>query len=278
MASRDWMALQDFTGKTALVTGAASGIGQACASLLAARGARVVLVDIDFSAATGVAARLGPEHLPLRADLSCDEDVEWAAEAALAVTKRIDILVNNAGITDGARPTLQQTRETWDRVMAVNLAGPYRMMRALAPAMIGQGGGVVVNISSIAGLVGVPLRTAYSVSKAGIAMLTRVLACEWASHGIRINAVAPGYVRTALVESLIAEGRIDPAEIERRTPMGRFAQEAEIAKAIAFLASDDASYITGVTLPVDGGYTAFGGAFDAAGEHSPYAGHEVERA
>lgn len=136
--------------------------------------------------------------------------------------------------------------------------------------MARQESGAIVNLASVAGTIGVPMRTAYSFAKAGIATMTRVLACEWACHGIRVNAVAPGYVMTRLVEGLIAEGRIDAGQIERRTPMGRFATPEEIARVIAFLASDDASYVTGAVIPVDGGYQAFGGSVDAAGPHSPF--------
>lgn len=259
-----------FSGRVVMITGAANGIGLATASLFAERGARVVLVDLDSKAVEISAARLGPEHLPLRADLSNPDEVGGAVKRALEAAGRIDILVNNAGITDGARPTLEQPLENWEKTLGLNLTGSYVAIRAVVPAMVRQGGGAIINLSSIAGLLGVPIRTAYSVSKAGIVMMTRVLACEWARHNIRVNAVAPGYVRTALVDGLIAAGRIDADEVARRTPAGRFAAPDEIARVIAFLASDEASFVTGITIPVDGGYSAFGGAYDASGPASPF--------
>lgn len=265
------MNARDFSGRVVIVTGAANGIGLATASLFAQRGARVVLVDLDGEAAAASAARLGPGHLPIRADLSHPEDVGSAVRQALDAAGRIDVLVNNAGMTDGARPTLEQSFENWEKTLGLNLTGSYVAIRAVVPAMIQQGGGAIINLSSIAGLIGVPIRTAYSVSKAGVVMMTRVLACEWARHNIRVNAVAPGYVRTALVDGLIAAGRIDAEEVAHRTPAGRLASPDEIARVIAFLASSEASFVTGVTIPVDGGYSAFGGAFDASGPASPFA-------
>ena len=258
-------------GPAAIVTGAGAGIGLAIAATLAARGVRVALVDIDGDAAERAARALGPAHVGLRADVADEAQVRRMAARAAEALGEIAVLVNNAGIGDGARPTLEQSLATFERVTAVHVFGTHLVSQAVAPSMIRRGGGAIVNVSSIAGIAGVPLRTAYSAAKASVAMMTRVLACEWAGRGIRVNAVAPGYVRTALVERLIAEGKLDARAVERRTPQGRMAAPEEIARAVAFLASDEASYVNGVVLPVDGGYLAFGGPFDASGPASPLA-------
>ena len=261
----------EIRGATALITGAANGIGFATAKLMASRGVRVALNDVDLDAAQVAAALLGPGHLAVRADVASEGEVAGMVEEIVEAFGSIGILVNNAGIGDGARLTLEQTLANWERTLDVHVTGTYLVSKAVAPHMIRQHGGAIVNMSSIAGVVGVPVRTAYSVAKAGIAMMTRVLACEWAAHGIRVNAVAPGYVKTRLVEGLIDAGRLDAERIAKRTPMGRLADPEEIARVIAFLASAEASYVTGAVIPVDGGYTAFGGPFDASGDSSPCA-------
>ena len=261
----------EIRGATALITGAANGIGFATAKLMASRGVRVALNDVDLDAAQEAAASLGPGHLAVRADVASEGEVAGMVEGIVEAFGSIGILVNNAGIGDGAKLTLEQTLANWERTLDVHVTGTYLVSKAVAPHMIRQHGGAIVNMSSIAGVVGVPVRTAYSVAKAGIAMMTRVLACEWAAHGIRVNAVAPGYVKTRLVEGLIDAGRLDAERIAKRTPMGRLADPEEIARVIAFLASAEASYVTGAVIPVDGGYTAFGGPFDASGDSSPCA-------
>ncbi|MGE3709330.1 MAG: SDR family NAD(P)-dependent oxidoreductase [Hyphomicrobiaceae bacterium] len=257
-------------GPTALVTGAASGIGFATAALLAGRRVRVALNDVNRDAARKAAASIGPDHLAVQADVSCEAEVQRLVGVVLDAFGSLAILINNAGIAGGGPPTVEQTFSSWERIVDVHMTGTYLVSKVVAPHMMDLGGGAIVNLSSVAGVVGIPARTAYSAAKAGIAMMTRVLACEWAAHGIRVNAVAPGYVRTPLVNGLIDGGTIDAGRIERRTPMGRLARPEEIASVIAFLASEEASYITGAVIPVDGGYTAFGGPFDASGEFSPF--------
>jgi len=242
----------------AVVTGAADGIGWATAQRLAADFAHVVLLDLRGGAARERARELGAAHFGLDCDVASPDSVAAAVSAVLQRFGRIDVLVNNAGIPDQAGPTVKQDVAAFDRVLGVHLRGTFLLCQAAGAAMLEQGGGAIVNLASIAGLAGIPARNAYGAAKAGIAAMTRSLAVEWARGGVRVNAVAPGYVRTSLVDELVGKGALDIGAIEARTPMGRLAQPAEIAEVIAFLASTRASFITGATLPVDGGWLALG--------------------
>ena len=247
----------------AIVTGAADGIGWATAQQLAADGYRVALLDLRHEAAQTRAAELGLEHLGLGCDVTQAASVDAAVSAAAGLG-RIAVLVNNAGIADQTSATIDQTVAAFDRVLDVHLRGTFLLSQVVAKIMLqtepppGVGRGAIVNLGSIASTSGLPTRNAYSAAKAGVLGLTRAMAGEWARDGIRVNAVAPGYVRTALVAALGRQGAIDLQGIAHRTPLGRMAEPAEIALAIAFLASPRASYITGAVLPVDGGWTAFG--------------------
>jgi len=242
----------------AVVTGGADGIGWATARRLAQEHAHVVVLDLREDLARDRAAELGAGHLGLRADVTSADDVAAAVAAVTSRFGRIDVLVNNAGIGEQAAPTVQQDVERFDRVLSVHLRGTFLMSREAARVMLAQGSGAIVNLGSIAALGGIPSRNAYGAAKAGILAMTRSMACEWARRGVRVNAVAPGYVRTALVEELERKGALDTHAIAARTPMGRLAAPEEIAEAIAFLASARASFITGTTLQADGGWLALG--------------------
>ncbi len=254
----------DFTDRVVLVTGGASGLGLATARRFAEGGATIVINDLREDAARQAALELGPQHLGVGGDVSKEADVKAFVEEAIALKGQINILVNNAGVPDSFTPTVDQELSHWQRLIDIHLTGTYLVSKTVAPHMIAAGtGGAIINLNSIAGVVGLPMRTAYSAAKAGIGMLTRVLGCEWGIHRIRVNAVAPGYMLTPLLQNLLDAGKVDGERIRRRTPMGVFGEAEQIANAITFLASDKALFITGATLPVDGGYMAFGAPSDA---------------
>ena len=251
-------ASSDTSDRVAIVTGAADGIGWATAQRLARDFAHVVIADVRLDAAESRAMELGDGHAGIACDVSSEADVVALMWQVRERFGRIDVLVNNAGIGEQAVMTLEQTVDAFDRILSVHLRGTFLASREAARVFVEQQSGAIVNISSIAGLHGHPGRNAYGAAKAGISSMTEAMASEWARDGIRVNAVAPGYVMTDLVKDLVSKGALNLQSIEERTPMGRTAQPSEIAEAIAFLASDKASFITGVTLPVDGGWLAFG--------------------
>ncbi len=241
-----------------IVTGGADGIGWACAERLAQDRARVVLVDRNEPAVRQRADALGAAHLGFGADVTDEASVAALMREVLARFGRLDGLVNCAGVPDQAAATLEQDVAAFDRVLGVHLRGTFLLCREAGRAMLPRRSGAIVNLASIAGLAGIPARNAYGAAKAGIVAMTRSLACEWARSGLRVNAVAPGYVRTALVDKLVREGALDVAAIEARTPLGRLAEPAEIADVIAFLLSSHASYVTGTCVEADGGWLALG--------------------
>ncbi|MCP4142541.1 MAG: 3-oxoacyl-[acyl-carrier-protein] reductase [Chloroflexi bacterium] len=240
-------------GRTAIVTGGARGIGKAIAETLGARGAKVVVVDLIMDlaeeAANEIATNHGVETAALEADVSDQASVKAMVKAAIAKFGQIDILINNAGITrDGL--IMRMKEADWDMVLDINLKGAFNCSQALARPMMKQRYGRIINISSVSGVAGQAGQTNYSSSKAGLLGFTKALAKEVGSRGITVNAVAPGFIETVLTHEL-------PEEIKemsiKLTPMGRFGTPQDIANAVAFLAAEESSFITGVTLQVDGG-------------------------
>ncbi len=256
-------AIWDFSGRRVLVTGGASGLGLAGAQAFARAGARVAIADLNREAADAAAAALGEGHLALGGDVSDEGDVEAMVEAAERELGGIDILVNCAGIPDVFKPTVEQDYAQFRKLVEIHLGGTYLVTKTVGRGMLARGRGAVLNISSIGGVMGLSPRNAYSAAKAGISMLTRTLACEWASKGVRVNCIAPGYIVTPFFERLVAEGKLDAERIVRRTPMGRLGHASELVDAMLYLCSDNASYVAGVTLQVDGGYMSWGAASDA---------------
>ncbi|MGX9391474.1 SDR family NAD(P)-dependent oxidoreductase [Nitrobacteraceae bacterium UC4446_H13] len=247
-------------GTVSLVTGAAGGIGLAIARRLAADGARVVIADRDTARLQTAIAELSNDAVALVADISSEAGVDAMIADAVARLGQLDILVNNAGLAEPIARTVDQELADWERVIDVNLRGTYLACRAFGRHVLPRRvGGAIVNIGSVAGLGGIPSSNGYGVSKAAVAHLTRNLACEWATKGIRVNCVAPGYIEAPMAIEMFANVHVDRSRIEQRLPMQRLGQADEIAAAVSFLVSKDASYITGVTLPVDGGWCAYGG-------------------
>jgi NAD(P)-dependent dehydrogenase (short-subunit alcohol dehydrogenase family) len=242
--------------KVALVTGAGSGIGRATAVRLAAEGARVACCDLNGDAAaetTKLITAAGGDALALVVDVTDEGACVRTVEAALARFGRLTTLVNSAGVRAERRDPAPPPGE-WQRVVDVNLTGTYLASRAALSALAASGGGSITNLASIFGLVGGSLSPAYAASKGGVVNLTRAMALTWAPR-VRVNCVCPGVVETPMTAPLLA----DPSWREsglRRHPLGRFGKPEEIAAAILYLASDEAAFVTGVALPVDGGYTA----------------------
>jgi NAD(P)-dependent dehydrogenase (short-subunit alcohol dehydrogenase family) len=250
-------------GKVALITGAGSGIGAATAALFAQEGAAVALADLDPEGLESVAARItsaGCDALVMAGDVTKRADTERLVDEALKRFGRVDVLVNSAGVSARNAPPDWDWERVWDFVMAVNMKGTFLMCKAVVDQMVKQGTGSIVNLGSIYGLVGRPRELGsgldpYLHSKGGVAQLTRDMAVHFASEGVRVNALCPGFVFTSLTKRLTD----DPENLKflvDKHPMGRLGQPVEIAAAALFLASDDASFITGACLPVDGGYTA----------------------
>lgn len=251
-------------GRVVLVTGAARGIGEAIARGMAAAGAWVGIGDLDQEKAEATAQDIGESlgveaaRRPFSSKLDVS-DTDQVREWIYSVIERcgsIDVLVNNAGVQLN-RASVDLTDDEWQFVLGVNLTGAFTCSREAGRHMLARGRGVILNVASIAERFGMPRRLPYCVTKAGLAAMTRVLAAEWAQQGIRVNAIAPGYVETELVSYALSQGHIDRDLIEEKIPMGHLAAPAAIAESAVFLASDSSSYTTGQVVYVDGGYSIY---------------------
>jgi len=241
----------DFGGRVAVVTGGASGIGEACARVLAEAGARVVVADRNTDAARAVAAAVG--GLAVALDVGDDASVDAALAAVQAQCGTATVLVNSAGVLQRTLPPEELTLREWDFVARVDLRGTYLCCARFGAAMARAGGGAIVNIASVAGMGSGPLHS-YGPAKAGVINLTECLAAEWGPKGVRVNAVSPGFTHTPALEKGITTRTLAPDDMTANSALGRLVQACEIAHAVAFLASAQAGAITGVNLPVDAGY------------------------
>jgi NAD(P)-dependent dehydrogenase (short-subunit alcohol dehydrogenase family) len=242
--------------KVCVITGGARGIGEAIGRRFRSEGATVAVWDIDLDAARQTASALGGSAH--RCDVSSREEVESAVGATIRGHGRIDVLVNNAGVAL-AGPSETFSDADWNASIGIMQTGVFLCSQLAGRRMIEAGGGAIVNISSINAWEAFPMRLAYCAAKAAVVAMTEVLAIEWADRGIRVNAVAPGVTRTALVQKGVDEGVVDVDRYHARTPMHRFGEPDEIARAVLYLASDeDSSFVTGTTLRVDGGWSAQG--------------------
>lgn len=246
------------SNRVAIVTGGGRGIGRAIALRLAEAGANVVVNDIGdaepVEAVVGEIKAMGRQALPVLADVSSASDVDKLVEAAIAAYGRIDILVNNAGIARD-QLLLRMTEEEWDRVISVDLKSVFLCTRAVLKYMVKERRGRIISIASIVGIVGNPGQANYAAAKAGIIGFTRTVAKEVASRGITVNAIAPGFIDTEMTQRLKEEWK---EELKKRIPLGRLGSPRDVAEAVAFLAGEEAGYITGQVLGVDGGMAISG--------------------
>ena len=249
-------------GKVAIVTGTAMGLGEAIARRFAEEGARVVCVDVrpgpNDAVVDAIRAQEG-EALSVEASVAVAADTARVVEITRERFGGIDILINNAGILPSRETVLETTEADWDETMRVNVKGVFLMSRAVLPTMVAQGGGAIVNLSSITGVVGLPIRPAYSASKGAVAILTKQMAVDFGRHGIRVNALSPSFVITSINRAMFERMQAEGAPWERLLDqhlLRRLGEPRDVADAALFLASDESRWITGVVLPVDGGYTA----------------------
>ena len=249
----------NLTDKVALVTGAGSGIGRAVALRLAAAGAKIVVADFNEEAGARTCVELkksGAEAVSRRTDVSKTEEVQELIAFTIRTFGKLDCAVNNAGIQGELASTADCSEENWDRIVDTNLKGVFLCMKYELREMLGRGSGAIVNIASNFGLVGSPQMPAYSASKHGVVGLTKTAAIEVAVRGIRVNAVCPGPTLTPLAEAVIKDTPGIIEAINSRLPIGRMASAEEIARAVAWLCSDEATFVVGGIFPVDGGYVA----------------------
>jgi len=246
-----------FKDKVALITGGSSGIGRATALAFARKGTKVIIADwIENEETMDLIENLGSEAIFVKCDVSKSADVKALIEKTIAVFGRLDFAYNNAGIEGTSAPTQDCSEENWDKTIAINLKGIWLCMKQEIPEMIKKGKGVIVNCASVAGLVGFQGLPAYVASKHGVIGLTKTAALECAKLGIRINVVCPGVIQTPMIDRLTGKKKDAIDQFTGLEPVGRFGQPEEIANAVIWLCSDEASFVTGVALPVDGGFIA----------------------
>jgi 3-oxoacyl-[acyl-carrier protein] reductase len=254
---RSFMKLKN---KVGLVTGASKGIGKGIALRYSREGAKVVLASRSMDLLSAIADEIrstGGQALALPVDVRKPNNIQEVVDRTVEEYGQLDIMVNNAGISM-AHPSEDLSPEDWTRAVETDLFGVFYGCQSAARQMMEQGGGCIINITSAYGIVAAPMRAAYCASKAGANMLTKVLAIEWAEKNIRVNAIAPGYIRTELVQGVIDKGMLPVGAIEKRTPQGRIGEVEDVLGTAVFLASDEASFTTGSIVSVDGGWTAYG--------------------
>ncbi len=248
--------------KVAIITGAASGIGKATAITFGREGAKVMCADVNADGAEAVARQIadtGGEAASVKVDVIVEADVQRMIQDTVARWGRLDVIYNNAGVGVG-NPVTQVSIEEWDRIIDINLRGVFLGTKYAILEMLKTGGGAIVNTASDAGLIGTPMLSAYCASKGGVVMFTKATAAEWARMGIRVNCVCPGVIKTPILDPMLAMSKVAGvteealwARMGKAHPIGRIGMPEEVAEAVAWLASDRASFVTGVALPVDGG-------------------------
>lgn len=246
-------------GKVALVTGAASGIGRESALAFARAGAKVVVADVTVDGGEETVSMIkdaGGDAIFVKADVAKSDEVKALIDKTVETYGRLDCAHNNAGIEGMAGPCVECTEENWDRTIAINLTGVFNCCKAELPQMLKQGGGAIVNTASVAGLVGFAGIPAYTASKFGVNGLTKAIALDYATENIRCNSVCPGVIHTPMVERFTGGDPEALKAMEATEPVGRLGKPSEIAEAVVWLCSDAASFVTGINMPVDGGYVA----------------------
>ncbi len=258
MAFKEDLPKYDLTGKVVIVTGSAQGIGFEVAGMLGAAGGKVVIADLKQEACDEAVKKLeaeGIEALGVATDVSSIDSAKNMVLKTVEKFGKIDVLVNNAGVTSDEKPILDVTEKEWDFVHSVDLKGLYFLTQQVALQMKSQGNGVIVNLSSAAGIMTPKYVSVYGAAKAGVRHLTGIMAKEWARWGIRVNAVAPGYVKTHMIDKMVANEKNNTV-VMKSIPMRRYAETRDVANVILFLTTEASSYLTGVVIPVDGGMMA----------------------
>ena len=246
-----------FKDKVALVTGGSFGIGRATALAFARKGAKVVIADwIENQETMDMIENLGGIALFVKCDVSKSDDVKTLIQKTIATFGQLDFAYNNAGIEGNSATTQDCSEENWDKTIGINLKGIWLCMKYEIPIMLQKGKGVIVNCASVAGLVGFQGLPAYVASKHGVIGLTKTAALEYAKLGIRVNVVCPGVIQTPMIDRLTGKKKESIEQFKELEPIGRFGEPEEIANAVIWLCSDEASFVTGIEIPVDGGFVA----------------------